>query len=120
MLPSPRRGEIWSADLGSPPTTHWVLIVSLDSRNQSENVDTVLIVPFGSRGAEGPTTLLLPPGETGLPVASWLKGHFITTLPKARLRERAPRALSSRRMREVCFILRRAFEPDAPWEGGQS
>jgi mRNA-degrading endonuclease toxin of MazEF toxin-antitoxin module len=117
MLPSPRRGEIWSADLGSPPTRHWVLIVSLDSRNQSENVDTVLIVPFSSRGAEGPTTFLLPPGETGLPEASWLKGHFITTLPKARLRSRAPRALSSRRMREVCFLIRRAFDPDAPWEG---
>jgi len=116
-LPSPRRGEIWLADLGSPPTRHWVLIVSLDSRNQSENVDTVLAVPFGSRGAEGPTTLLLPPGETGLPVASWLKGHFLTTLPKVRLRSRAPRALSSRRMREVCLIIRRAFDPDAPWEG---
>ncbi len=116
-LPSPRRGEIWSADLGNPPTRHWVLIVSLDSRNQSANVDTVLAVPFGSRGAEGPTTFLLPPWETSLPVASWLKGHFITTLPKARLRGRAPRALSSRRMREVCFIIRRAFDPDAPWKG---
>ena len=116
-LPSPRRGEIWSADLGSPPTRHWVLIVSLDSRNQSENVDTVLTVPFGSRGAEGPTTFLLPPGETGLPAPSWLKGHFITTLPKARLRSRAPRALSSKRMREVCLIIRRAFDSDAPWEG---
>jgi mRNA-degrading endonuclease toxin of MazEF toxin-antitoxin module len=116
-LPSPRRGEIWSADIGSPPTRHWVLIVSLDSRNQSENVDTVLVIPFGSGGAAGPTTFLLPPGESGLPVASWLKGHFITTLPKTRLRSRAPRALSSRRMREVCRIIRRAFDPDAPWEG---
>jgi mRNA-degrading endonuclease toxin of MazEF toxin-antitoxin module/Arc/MetJ-type ribon-helix-helix transcriptional regulator len=95
MLPSPRRGEIWSADLGSPSTRHWVLIVSLDSRNQSESVDTVLVVPFGSRGAEGPTTLLLPPGETGLPVASWLEGHFVTTLPKARLRSRAPRGANA-------------------------
>lgn len=117
LLPSPRRGEIWSADLGIPPTRHWVLIVSLDGRNQSENVDTVLIIPFGSSGVEGPTTLLLLPGETGLPMASWLKGHFITTLPKARLRSRAPHTLSSRRMREVCFIIRRAFDPDAPWEG---
>ena len=117
MLPSPCRGEIWSADLGNPPTRHWVLIVSLDSRNQSDNVDTVLMVPFGRRGAEGPTTFLLPPGETGLPVASWLKGHFIITLPKDRLRSRAPRALPSKRMREVCLIIRRAFDSDAPWEG---
>jgi mRNA-degrading endonuclease toxin of MazEF toxin-antitoxin module len=116
MLPSPRRGEIWSADLGSPPTRRWALIDSLDSRDLSENVATVLIVPLGSRGAEAPTTFLLPPWETGLPGACWLKGHFITTLPKAGLRERAPRALSSRRMSEVCFIIRRAFDPDAPWE----
>ena len=113
-LPPPRRGEIWTADLGNPPSKHWILIVSLDSRNQSPNVDTVLIVPFGSRGAEGPTTLLLQPGETGLPAPSWLKGHFITTLPKARLVGREPRTLSPRRMREVCLIIRRAFIPTRP------
>jgi mRNA-degrading endonuclease toxin of MazEF toxin-antitoxin module len=83
----------------------------------SRGLVPVLTVPFGSRGAEGPTTFLLPPEETGLPVASWLKDHFITTLPKARLRSRAPRALSSRRMGEVYLIIRRAFDPDAPWEG---
>ncbi len=79
-------------------------------------MDTVLIVLFGSVGAEGPTTLLLPPGETGLPQPSWLKGHFITTLPKARLIEREPRVLSQSRMREVSGMIRRAFDPDAPWE----
>jgi hypothetical protein len=47
--------------LGHPTVRHWVLVVSLDSRNVSERVDSVLIVPFGSQGAEGPTTLRLEP-----------------------------------------------------------
>jgi mRNA-degrading endonuclease toxin of MazEF toxin-antitoxin module len=91
-------------------------VVSLDARNQSDRVNSVLIVPFGSAGAEGPTTLQLDPGETGLPGPSFLKGHFITTLPKARLQSRQPRALSQARMREVCAMIRRAFDPDSPWE----
>ncbi len=72
--------------LGNPPLRHWVLVVSLDSRNISERVDSVLIVPFGSQGVDGPTTLRFEPGETGLPGPSWLKGHFITTLKKSLLR----------------------------------
>lgn len=75
----------------------------------------MLIVPFGSMGAEGPTTLLLQPGESGLPDPSWLKGHFVTTLPKARLVERQSRMLSRARMREVSEMIRRAFDPDASW-----
>lgn len=55
-------------------------------------------------------------GETGLPGTSSLKGHFITTLPKARLRERQPRPLSESRMRKVCEMVRRGFDPDAPYE----
>jgi mRNA-degrading endonuclease toxin of MazEF toxin-antitoxin module len=113
--PTPRRGEIWTADLGEPPRSHWVVVVSLDSRNSSARVETVLIIPFGSAGAEGPTTLRLEPGETGLPSTSFLKGHFITTLKKSRLKERLQRSLSARRMREVVGIIRRAFDPDAPW-----
>jgi mRNA-degrading endonuclease toxin of MazEF toxin-antitoxin module len=113
--PTPRRGEIWTADLGDPPRSHWVLVVSLDSRNSSERVDTVLIVPFGSVGAQGPTTLRLEPGETGLPSTSFLKGHYVTTLKKSRLKERLQRGLSGRRMREVAQMIRRAFDPDAPW-----
>jgi len=114
--PTPRRGEIWTADLGEPPRRHWVLIVSLDARNQSDRVATVLIVPFSSAGPEGPTVLALEPGETGLPGTSYLKGHFLTTLPKARLGERQPRTLSGQRMRQVCELVRRSFDPDAPYE----
>jgi mRNA-degrading endonuclease toxin of MazEF toxin-antitoxin module len=112
---NPRRGEIWTADLGDPPQRHWVLIVSLDARNASERIDSVLVVPFGSAGIEGPTSLKLEPGETGLPAVSYLKGHFITTLKKSRLKERHQRALSFTRMREVTAMVRRAFDPDAPW-----
>ena len=111
---NPRRGEIWTAMLGSPPVRHWVLVVSLNSRNMSERVDSVLIVPFGSQGADGPTTLRFEPGETGLPGPSWLKGHFITTLRKSLLGERLPRPLSAARMRQVSLAIQRAFDPDSP------
>ena len=111
---APRRGEIWTAMLGNPPVRHWVLVISLDARNHSERVDSVLIVPFGSQGADGPTTLRFEPGETGLPGASWLKGHFITTLRKSLLGERLPRPMSAARLRQVSLAIRRAFDPDSP------
>ena len=116
-LPAPRRGEIWTAYLGDPAQRqrHWVVIVSMDTRNLSDRALTVLVVPFASRLAETPTTLVLQPGETGLPGPSCLRGHFITTLPKAQLIERTPRVLSNRRMREVCTIIRRSFDLDAPF-----
>jgi mRNA-degrading endonuclease toxin of MazEF toxin-antitoxin module len=93
-----------------------VVVVSLDARNTSERVESILIVPFGSAGAEGPTTMKLEPGETGLPSASYLKGHFVSVMNKSRLLQRLPRALSQSRMREVAAMIRRAFDPDAPWE----
>ena len=114
-VPTPKRGEIWAANLGDPPHRHWVVVVSLDSRNSSERVDSVLVVPFGSYGIEGPTVLKFEPGESGLPQTSYLKGHFITTLPKSRLVEPLPRPLSSTRLRQLCLAIRRAFDPDAPW-----
>ena len=100
--------------LGVPAVRHWVLIVSLDARNLSERADSILIVPLGNQGADGPTTLRFEPGETGLPGPSWLKGHFITTLKKSLLGERLPRPLSAARMRQVTVAIQRAFDPDAP------
>lgn len=114
--PAPRRGEIWTAQLGSPPRRHWVVVVSLDERNLSERTESVLVVPFGSRGAEGPTTMGFEPGETGLPGPSFLKGHFITTLNKASLNERLPRPLSATRMKQISLLIRRAFDPETPWQ----
>jgi mRNA-degrading endonuclease toxin of MazEF toxin-antitoxin module len=112
-LPAPRRGEIWTAHLGDADKRHWVVIVSIDPRNLSPNAETVLIVPFASRIAEAPTTIILQPGETGLPGPSCLRGHFITTLPKSMLVQRTPRSLSGLRMRQVSLLIRRAFDPDA-------
>jgi mRNA-degrading endonuclease toxin of MazEF toxin-antitoxin module len=100
--------------LGTPAVRHWVLVVSLDSRNMSDRVDSVLVVPFGSQGTDGPTTLRFEPGETGLPGTSWLKGHFVTTLKKSLLGDRLPRPLSTARIRQVSLAIRRAFDPDSP------
>ena len=75
-------------------------------------------MPFGSWGAEGPTVLELEPGETGLPSTSFLKGHFMTTLKKLRLKQKYGRALTRNRMRQVSAMIRRAFDPDALWEDG--
>lgn len=110
--PAPKRGEIWTANLGDPKQ-HWVLIISLDVPNLSNRVSSVLIVPFGSYGAEGPTVIKLEPGETGLPSASYLKAHFITTLQKSSLIRRMPRSLSGSRMREIVNLVKQAIDPEA-------
>jgi mRNA-degrading endonuclease toxin of MazEF toxin-antitoxin module len=112
----PRRGEIWTAHLAEAPKRHWVVIVSLDSRHLSDRASSVLIIPFGSAGAPGPTTLEVLPGESGLPGPSYLKAHFIQVLEKKSLIERLPRMLSAARMKMVVDMIRRAVDPDAPWE----
>ena len=80
----------------------------------SERVDTVLIVPFGSQGIDGPTIVRFEPGETGLPGPSYVKGHFITTLKKTSLGQRLPRPLSAPKMQRVSSAIRRSFDPDSP------
>ena len=114
---TPRRGEIWTANLGNPPLRHWVLVVSLDSRNLSDRRDSVLIAPLSSKGPEGATVIQLPAGESGLPGVSYVKGHFIQVLPKQALIKRERQILSGSRMREVVIAIRRSFDPDAPWPG---
>jgi mRNA-degrading endonuclease toxin of MazEF toxin-antitoxin module len=99
--------------LNDAPKRHWVVIVSLDSRNLSDRASSVLIVPFGSSGAESPTVTAMPPGETGLPGPSYLKAHFIQVLPKQSLIAREPRMLSASRMKQVVDMIRRAVDPDA-------
>lgn len=109
-----RRGEIWIVNLGDPPRRHWAVIVSVDARNRSRFMDTVLVVPFGSKAVSMPTAIPFEAGETGLPGPSHLRGDLIQLVPKVRLIEPLPRRLSDRRMREVCLAIRRAFDSDAP------
>ena len=109
----PRRGEIWRADTGGKK--HAVVVVSLNQRNSSERVSSILAIPFGSYGAEGPTSRRMEPGETGLPEPSFLKAHFIQVIEKDRLIERLPRVLSERQMREVVAMVNRAIDPDAKY-----
>jgi mRNA-degrading endonuclease toxin of MazEF toxin-antitoxin module len=117
VSPKPRRGEIWTAYLHDAPKRHWVVVVSLDNRNLSSNTSSILIVPFGSYGEEGPTTISLSPGETGLPETSYLKAHFIQVLEKKSLLDLQRRMLSSTRMRQVVEMIRRSVDPDAQWAG---
>jgi mRNA-degrading endonuclease toxin of MazEF toxin-antitoxin module len=107
----PRRGEIWFAHTGGK--RHAVVIISLDERNRSERISSVLAVPFGSYGADGPTSLPMDPGETGLPEPSFLKAHFISVVEKTALVERLPRPLSPRRMKLLVAMVNRAIDPDA-------
>lgn len=109
-----RRGEIWYANTGGKRNA--MVILSLDARNTSERTSSVLAVPFGSYGADGPTSRRMEPGETGFREPSFLKAHFITVVEKSALIEKLPRALSARQMKELVAIVNRAIDPDAPFE----
>ena len=115
ILPSPRRGEIWTAYMDlEQRQRHWVVVVSLDYRNLSPRAETILAVPFSSRLVEMTTTIILQPGETGLPGPSCLRCHFLSVLAKRQLIARQPRVLSNLRMREISSLIRRSYDPDAP------
>jgi hypothetical protein len=94
-----------------------VLIVSLDQRNLSPRTESVLIVPLSSTGPEGATVIQVPPGETGLPGPSFVKGHFMQVLAKRTLLAQERRILTNTRMREIVMAIRRSFDPDSPWSG---
>jgi len=93
-----------------------MVVVSLDARNTSERASSILAVPFGSFGAEGPTATRMEPGETGLREPSFLKAHFISVVEKSVLIEKLPKSLSARQMRELVAMINRAIDPDAPFE----
>jgi mRNA-degrading endonuclease toxin of MazEF toxin-antitoxin module len=110
----PSRGEIWKANIGEPPASHWVVVVSLDARNHHASIRSILIVPFSGRLREGPTTIVLDSPETGLPKRSCLRAHFIQPLAKLQLIQRLSQKLSDGRMEELCLAIRRSYDPDAP------
>jgi mRNA-degrading endonuclease toxin of MazEF toxin-antitoxin module len=109
----PRRGEIWHANTGGK--RHTVVIISLDQRNLTQRISSVLAVPFGSYGAVGPTSKRMEPGETGLPEPSFLKAHFISVVEKKDLTERLPRTFSRNQMRDLVAMVNRAIDPDAAY-----
>jgi mRNA-degrading endonuclease toxin of MazEF toxin-antitoxin module len=78
----PRRGEFWFAHTpGQPDDPHQprpVLVVSADARNRV--ADDVIVVPAFSRGAPGPTRVIVEAGSGGLPTRSVLFCDEITTL----------------------------------------
>lgn len=110
----PRRSEIWMANTGGKK--HAVVVLSLDARNLSERIDSVLAAPFGSAGASGPTAIRMEPGETGLPEPSFLKAHFIGVVRKADLIAKLPRVLSNAQMRRIVAAVNRSIDPDASFE----
>ena len=111
---TPRRGEVWRAQTGGK--RHALVIVSVNSRNQSNRVGSILAVPFGSYGAPGPTSIRMEPGQTGLPEPNFLKVHFISVVLKSDLIERLPRRMSEAQMRTIIAMINRAIDPDAPYE----
>lgn len=88
-LKSPRRGEIWFAQLPVDPPEQGrrpVIIVSLDARNRHERADTVLVVPLTtSIHKDSPTQVFLAASETGLISDSAARGEDITTIRKQSL-----------------------------------
>jgi mRNA-degrading endonuclease toxin of MazEF toxin-antitoxin module len=66
---SPRRGEVWYVHLpGQPRDPHQprpALVVSTDLRHRLR--DDLIVVPIFSRGALGPTRVLIREGQGGVP-----------------------------------------------------
>src|SRR3954465_8769971 len=92
MTPSPKRGEIWRADL-DPVRGHEqgrirpVLVVSTDIFNRG-STDLVTIVPITSRAQPIRTFLRVDPPEGGLSQISYLICDQIRTIAKERLGKR--------------------------------
>jgi hypothetical protein len=89
-------GELWRANTGGKK--HVVAVISLDARNVSDRVSSILAVPFGSSGSEGPTSLRMEQGENPIGSPIFPEGSF-------------------RRMRELVAMVNRAIDRDEPYEG---
>ena len=104
--PRPKRGSIWFVRYPTDPPGKGprpVLIVSIDARNQNDNADTVLVVPFTTNLRDAPAHLQLAPGETGLPHQCALGAENVTVVRKESLIPSRARLkmLSQARLREV-------------------
>ena len=91
-----RRGELYWAELrprsGSEQAGRRpVVIVSHDGFNQTPTWRSIVVVPLSSSAAQarrGPTAVMLAAGPSGLRVESVALCHQVTTLDRAKLRER--------------------------------
>lgn len=91
-----RRGDVFWADVkprsGSEQSGRRpVVIVSHDAFNQVPSWHSVIVVPLttsGKQARRGPTAIVLPKGEAGLPRESIALCHQITTLDRSKLTEK--------------------------------
>ena len=80
----PRSG---SAQTGRRP----VIVISHDGFNRTPGWKSIIVVPdstSASQGKRGPTVVGIPPGNAGLPSASFAICHQVTTLDRAKLTKR--------------------------------
>lgn len=71
-----------------------VLIVSNDTFNTNANWHSIIVVPLSTsenQRRRGPTAILIPAAETGLPRDSFALCHQVTTLDRSKLNERVGR-----------------------------
>ena len=111
MVATPRRGEIWWAELGAPRGSEPgyrrpVLVVQANTFNQS-TINTLLVASISTnlRLADAPGNLRLRAAETGLPKASVVNVSQLLTVSREFLTEKAG-TLSANHMNRVAQGLR--------------
>jgi mRNA-degrading endonuclease toxin of MazEF toxin-antitoxin module len=118
----PQRGEIWWTNFHTDPPDKGrrpVVIVSPNARNRHERATTVLVVPLSTSIHKlGPADLLLPAGETGLPMDCAAQAGNIAVVIRKNLREPAPgqRTLSHTRICRLAALVRLAMGCPEPAE----
>ena len=104
MVNSPRRGEVWWAEMADKRRP--VLVLTRDAAIPL--LHRVIVAPITSRVREIPTEVLLGLHD-GMAVACAISLDNLTVAPKSKLVERTT-TLSRRRMAEVCVALRHTID----------
>jgi mRNA-degrading endonuclease toxin of MazEF toxin-antitoxin module len=83
MPATPKRGEVWSADLGQGDPNFVIILQS----EAAEVLGTTVVVPLrdGTAGAELATNVFLPSGEVNLARASVAMCPLLRAIPVKRL-----------------------------------
>lgn len=114
-----KRGEVYWADLiarsgSEQPGRCPVVVISHDGFNQTAAWMSIIVVPISTsplQSKRGPTVLRLPAGAAGLPKASVVICHQVTTMDRAKLTARI-RLLPIEHLEEVEGGLRAALDLD--------